>query len=165
MLIIILFCSSLLGEPPVVTITLLSIRVQTLQSTVACPVPAELIPPARRFSPSPRPLWGQTKAWVTLNYPLQRDQPPPGTRDLSWMPTLTNYKRQLPKLNRLSASTIRMHYKQQIRLQRWYITIPSSDRWCTTIENHRYQWLSYLKTIGKPLIPMVALNQSIQWWL
>ena len=49
------------------------------------------------------------------------------------------------------------------RLQRWYITIPSSDRWCTTIENHRYQWLSYLKTIGKPLIPMVALNHSIQW--
>ena len=52
----------------------------------------------------------------------------------------------------------------QIRLQRWYITIPSSDQWCTTIENHRYQWLSYPKTIGKPLIPMVALNHSIQWW-
>ena len=50
------------------------------------------------------------------------------------------------------------------RLRRWYITIPSSDQWCTTIENHRYQWLSYLKTIGKPLIPMVALNHSIQWW-
>ena len=50
-----------------------------------------------------------------------------------------------------------------IRLQRWYITIPSLDRWCTTIENHRYQWLSYLKTIRKPLIPMVALNHSIQW--
>ena len=41
------------------------------------------------------------------------------------------------------------------RLQRWYITIPSSDQWCATIENHRYQWLSYPKTIGKPLIPMV----------
>ena len=53
---------------------------------------------------------------------------------------------------------------QDIRLQRWYITIPSSDQWCTTIENHRYQWLSYPKTIGKPLIPMVALNHSIQWW-
>ena len=50
-----------------------------------------------------------------------------------------------------------------IRLRRWYITIPSSDQWCTTIENHRYQWLSYPKTIGKPLIPMVALNHSIQW--
>merc|ERR1712001_649022 len=49
------------------------------------------------------------------------------------------------------------------RLRRWYITIPSLDRWCTTIENHRYQWLSYLKTIRKPLIPMVALNHSIQW--
>ena len=46
-------------------------------------------------------------------------------------------------------------------LRRWYITIPSSYQWCTTIENHRYQWLS--KTIGKPLIPMVALNYSIQW--
>ena len=56
MLIIILFCSSLLGEPPVVTITILSIRVQTLQSTVACPAPAELIPPARRFSLSLRSL-------------------------------------------------------------------------------------------------------------
>ena len=42
------------------------------------------------------------------------------------------------------------------RLQRWYITIPSSDQWCATIENHRYQWLSYPKTIGKPLIPMVS---------
>ena len=32
------------------------------------------------------------------------------------------------------------------RLRRWYITIPSSDQWwCTTIENHRYQWLSYPK--------------------
>ena len=51
----------------------------------------------------------------------------------------------------------------RIRLQRWYITIPSLDQWCTTIENHRYQWLSYPKTIGKPLIPMVALNHSIQW--
>ena len=40
---------------------------------------------------------------------------------------------------------------------------PSSDQWCTTIENHRYQWLSYPKTIGKPLIPMVALNHSFQW--
>ena len=49
------------------------------------------------------------------------------------------------------------------RLRRWYITIPLSDQWCTTIENHRYQWLSYPKTIGKPLIPMVALNHSIQW--
>ena len=47
------------------------------------------------------------------------------------------------------------------RLRRWYITIPSSDQWCTTIEN---QWLSYPKTIGKTLIPMVALNHSIQWW-
>ena len=56
-------------------------------------------------------------------------------------------------------------HKSQHRLQRWYITIPSLDRWCTTIENHRYQWLSYLKTIRKPLIPMVALNHSIQWWL
>ena len=50
------------------------------------------------------------------------------------------------------------------RLRRWYITIPSSDQWCTTIENHRYQWLFYSKTIGKPLIPMAALNHSIQWW-
>ena len=49
-------------------------------------------------------------------------------------------------------------YCLKTRLQRWYITIPSSDQWCTTIENHRYQWLSYPKTIGKPLIPMVALN-------
>ena len=48
------------------------------------------------------------------------------------------------------------------RLRRWYITIPSSNQWCTTIKNHRYQWLSYPKTIGKPLISMVALNHSIQ---
>ena len=47
-----------------------------------------------------------------------------------------------------------------IRLQRWYITIPSSDQWCATIKNHHFQWLSYPKTIGKPLIPMVALNHS-----
>ena len=47
------------------------------------------------------------------------------------------------------------------RLRRWYITIPSLDQWWTTIENHRYQWLSYPKTIGKPLIPMVALNHFI----
>ena len=52
----------------------------------------------------------------------------------------------------------------QHRLRRWYIiTIPSSDQCCTTIENHRSQWLSYPKIIGKPLIPMVALNHSIQW--
>ena len=51
-----------------------------------------------------------------------------------------------------------------IRLRRWYITIPSSDQWYITIENHRYQWLPYPKTIGKPLIPMVALYHSIQWW-
>lgn len=25
------------------------------------------------------------------------------------------------------------------RLQRWYVTIPSSDRWCTTIGNHHWQ--------------------------
>ena len=54
-------------------------------------------------------------------------------------------------------------HDSRTRLRRWYITIPSSDQWCTTIENHRYQWLSYPKTIGKPLIPMVALNHSIQW--
>ena len=27
------------------------------------------------------------------------------------------------------------------RLQRWYTIISSSDQWCLTIENHRYQWL------------------------
>ena len=48
-----------------------------------------------------------------------------------------------------------------VRLQRWYIIIPSSDQWCTTIKNHRYQWLSYPKTIGKSLISMVARNHSI----
>ena len=132
MLIIILFCSSLLGEPPVVTITILSIRVQTLQSTVACPAPAELIPPARRFSLSLRSLWGQTTAWVTLSYLLQRDQSPPGTRELSWMPTLMNYKRQSPKLNRLSANTIRVHYKQQRMCGRWSRTggLDASEATC-----------------------------------
>ena len=50
------------------------------------------------------------------------------------------------------------------RLRRWYITIPSLVQWCTTIENHCYQWLSCPKTIRKPLIPIVGLNHSIQWW-
>ena len=50
------------------------------------------------------------------------------------------------------------------RLQRWYLTIPSSDQWWTTIENHRYQWLPDPKTIGKPSFPMIVCNHSIQWW-
>ena len=41
-------------------------------------------------------------------------------------------------------------------------TLPFHCR--TTIKNHRYQWLRDPKTIGKPLIPMVGLNHSIQWW-
>ena len=49
------------------------------------------------------------------------------------------------------------------RLRRWYLTIPSSDQWWTTIENHRYQWLPDPKTIGKPSFPMIACNHSIQW--
>ena len=51
-----------------------------------------------------------------------------------------------------------------VRLQRWYVTIPSSGQWWTTIENHRNQWLPDPKTIEKPLNPMVAPNHSIQWW-
>ena len=33
------------------------------------------------------------------------------------------------------------HFGSHSKLQRWYITIPSLDQWCTTIKNHRYQWL------------------------
>ena len=51
-----------------------------------------------------------------------------------------------------------------IRLQRWYVTIPSLDQWWTTIVNHQNQWLLDPKTIEKPLNPMVVPNHSIQWW-
>ena len=40
------------------------------------------------------------------------------------------------------------------RLRRWYITIPSSDQWCTTIENHRYQCYP---------IPKPSENHWSQW--
>ena len=63
------------------------------------------------------------------------------------------------------------------RLQRWYITIPSLDQWCTTIANHRYQWLSlrpknHRKTIDpngcpQPFHSMVMVTlktiESLRW--
>ena len=33
------------------------------------------------------------------------------------------------------------------RLQRWYVTIPSSDQWWATIKKHRNRWLPDPKTI------------------
>ena len=58
----------------------------------------------------------------------------------------------------------RWDFRITTRLRRWYLTIPSSDQWWTTIENHHYQWLPDPKTIGKPSFPMIACNHSIQWW-
>ena len=58
------------------------------------------------------------------------------------------------------------------RLQRWYVTIPSSDQWWATIKNHRNQWLPDPKTIepnGCPKqfhsIVMVPLKtiENLQW--
>ena len=92
---------------------------------------------------------------------------------LRWPPTLSNLvacsSKMVVVLFVKKKSFCSKHGSDQLdsstmnRLRRWYLTIPSSDQWCTTIENHRYRWLSYPKTIGKPLIPMVALNHSIQW--
>ena len=68
------------------------------------------------------------------------------------------------RICRASGFNVRNIRMAQTRLRRWYLTIPSSDQWWTTIENHRYQWLPDPKTIGKPSFPMIACNHSIQWW-
>ena len=78
--------------------------------------------------------------------------------------TLSSDQHQHGYMKQTGSKPTTLEASPRTRLRRWYITIPLSDQWCTTIENHRYQWLSYSKTIGKPLIPMVALNHSIQWW-
>ena len=46
---------------------------------------------------------------------------------------------------------INLKTRTLLRLQRWCVTIPSSDQWQTTIGNHRIQWLPDTKTIEKPL--------------
>ena len=70
------------------------------------------------------------------------------------IPFLCNGPQVWKKYHRNALKRYKWNWLDWIRLQQWYITIPSSDQWCTTIENHHYQWLSYPKTIGKPLIPM-----------
>ena len=49
------------------------------------------------------------------------------------------------------------------RLQRWYVTIPPSDQWRTTIENHRNQWLpDSVRLTPKPLKTILFFDTNLE---
>ena len=61
---------------------------------------------------------------------------------ISVLDTVLRTKVLVQWFNKLRYCSLFLQYKINkqtscFRLRRWYITIPSSDQWCTTIENHR----------------------------
>ena len=91
------------------------------------------------------PFVGQTGCSVT------QFSKKPRTRDLQRRKLLKKFKDQVDeRMEELSA---------QIRPERWIVTIPSSDQWLATIENHRKTIVSNGCQTTKPL-----KNHWYQWF-